>query len=56
MFEMIEKNCDYEARIAAIHPDAVPHRKVSISIVGEVNQLINIQEIIMNKEELLLVM
>lgn len=52
MFEMIEKNCDYQARVDAIHPQAVPHRKVCISIVGKVNQYVNIQRVINDKDEL----
>lgn len=56
MFEVIEKNCGYRAHVTAINPQAVPHRKVSISIIGEVNESVDIQEMLKDKEELLLVM
>lgn len=56
MFEVIEKGCDYQAKVEAIHPQAVPHRKVCISIVGEVNQHVDIQEVLNDKEQLRLVM
>ncbi|MDV2888099.1 hypothetical protein RYX45_23330, partial [Alkalihalophilus pseudofirmus] len=52
MFEIIEKKCNYQAKVRAIHPQAVPHRKVSISIAGEVNQFVDIQEVLNDKEEL----
>lgn len=55
MFEIIEKNCDYEAKIKSIHPLAVSHRKVSISIVGEINSYFNMQEVL-NDEELQVVL
>ncbi len=56
MFEIIEKKCNYQAKVWAIHPQAVPHRKVSISIAGEVNQFVDIQEVLNDKEELQVVM
>lgn len=56
MFEIIKKECKYHAKVDAVHPRAVPHRKVSISIVGEVNQFVNIQEVLEDKNELRLVM
>lgn len=55
MFEVIAKDCDYEARVEAIYPQAVAHRKVNISIVGEVSQHLNIKEMLNDKEELLAV-
>ncbi len=56
MYEVIEKNCNYQAKVWAIHPQAVPHRKVSISITGEVSQFMNIQQLLNDKEELRLVL
>lgn len=38
MFEIIKKKCNYQAKIEGIYPQAVPHRKVNISIIGEINQ------------------
>ncbi|MFD0942933.1 HIRAN domain-containing protein [Savagea faecisuis] len=55
MFEVIAKDCDYKARVEAIYPHAVAHRKVNISIVGEVSQHLNIKEMLNDKEELLAV-
>lgn len=56
MFEVIQRNCKFRARIERIHPQAVPHRKVNISIVGELNQLADIEQILNDKDELRLVM
>ena len=56
MFEIVTKKCSYQAKIRAIHPDAVPHRKVSIEICGEVHSLSDIQDMLSDKEELLLIM
>ncbi len=56
MFEVIQKQCRYEARIEEIHPKAVPHRKVNISIVGEMNHSVDIDEVLNDKEQLRLVM
>ncbi|EIM06220.1 HIRAN domain-containing protein [Planococcus antarcticus DSM 14505] len=56
MFEIIAKNCSYEAKVEAIHPLAVDHRKVSISIVGEVNRSVDIQEVLEDKDELRVIM
>lgn len=56
MFEIIKKGCDYQARVESIHPQAVPHRKVNISIAGEINQYLNIQEVLNDREELRVVM
>jgi len=56
MFEVIEKKCKYQARVKSIHPQAVPHRKVCISIVGEVNRFVDIREVLDDKEELRVVM
>jgi hypothetical protein len=56
VYEIIEKNCNYQARVEAVHPQAVPHRKVNISVFGQVNQSVNIQEVLDDKEELRLVM
>jgi len=56
IFEIIEKDCIYQATVEAIHPQAVPHRKVCISIAGEVNQFVNIQEVLNDKDELRVVM
>ena len=51
MYEILKRNCDYKVRVVAIHPQAVPHRKVRISVVS-----INIQEVLLEQEDLLLVM
>lgn len=56
MFEVIAKGCKYKAKVESIHPQAVPHRKVNITVAGEVNQYLNIQEIVNDEEELLAVM
>lgn len=56
MYEVIEKKCDYQAKVWAVHPQAVPHRKVSISITGAVSQFMNIEELLDEKEELRLVL
>ncbi|MEK5230758.1 HIRAN domain-containing protein [Lysinibacillus sp. FSL K6-0232] len=56
MHEVIGKNCSYQAKIEAIHPQAAPHRKVNISILGEVNQSVNIQKVLNDKDELRVVM
>ncbi|KGX88218.1 HIRAN domain-containing protein [Pontibacillus litoralis] len=56
MYEVIEKSCNYQAKVWAVHPQAVPHRKVNISIVGEINHFMDIQELLNDKEELRLVM
>lgn len=56
MFEIIEKKCDYTARIESIHPDAVPHRKVNIVVAGRVNQSVNIEKVLNDKDQLRLVM
>lgn len=56
MFEIIEKNCKFQARIEEIHPQAVPHRKVNISIIGEMNQSVDIDEVLNDKDQLRLVM
>lgn len=56
MSEVIEKNVTLKQNLQLSTPHAVPHRKVSISIVGEVNNFIDIQEVLMDKDELLLVM
>lgn len=55
MFEIIQKKCTYQATIESIHPHAVPHRKVNISIVGELNHSIDIAEVLNDKEQLRLV-
>lgn len=56
MFEMIERRINYRARIESIHPQAVPHRKVNISIKGELNRLMDIRKILNDKNDLKLVM
>lgn len=56
MFEVIKKNCTFYAKIENINPDAVPHRKVNISIVGEINQFVNIDEVLNDEDQLRLVM
>ncbi|MUV38419.1 hypothetical protein JNUCC1_02257 [Lentibacillus sp. JNUCC-1] len=56
MFEIIRSECNYRARIESIHPEAVPHRKVNISIVGELNHPINFDSVLNDKEQLRLVM
>lgn len=56
MFEIIQKGCKYQSRIENIHPLALPHRKVNISIVGELNQSVDIAEVLNDKEQLRLVM
>lgn len=56
MFEIIEKECSYQAKIKAIHPRAVPHRKVNISIIGEMNQSFDIDKVLNDKDQLRLVM
>jgi len=55
MFEVIVKGCNYKARAEAIYSQVVTHRKVNISIVGEVSQHLNIKEMLNDKEELLAV-
>ncbi|NMA90336.1 MAG: DNA-binding protein [Amphibacillus sp.] len=56
MFEIIEKDSTYQAKVESIHPQAAPHRKISISVVGEVNQFVDIQEVLNDKEKLRVVM
>lgn len=56
MFEMIEKNCEFQARIEAIHPQAVPHRKVNITIIGKMNKTVDIDEVLNDENQLRLVM
>ena len=56
MFEVIQKSATYQARIEGIHAHAVPHRKVNISIVGKLNQSVNIDEVLDDKKILRLVM
>lgn len=56
MYEVIEKECIYQATVEAIHPQAVPHRKVCISITGKVNRYVDVQEVLNDKDELRLVM
>lgn len=56
MFEIIQKKCTFQTRIESIHPHAVPHRKVNISIVGELNQSVDIAKVLNDKEQLRLVM
>ncbi|MGN7479175.1 HIRAN domain-containing protein [Solibacillus silvestris] len=55
MYEMIQSECSYRAKIEAIYPDAVPHRKVNISIYGELNPSMDIKTILNDNEQLLLV-
>lgn len=56
MYEVIEKKCKYQAKVWAVHSQAAPHRKVGISITGEVSKFLDIQELLNDKEELRLVM
>lgn len=56
MFEIIQKKCRYQASIEGIYPQAVSHRKVNISIVGEMNQSVDIDEVLNNNDQLRLVM
>lgn len=56
MFEIIEQKYSYQAKIIAIHPQAVSHRKVNISIVGEINQSFDINKVLNDKDQLRLVM
>src|SRR5699024_460133 len=56
MFEIIEKECIYKAKIQTINPQAVPHRKVNISIAGKVNQFVDIEVVLDDKEKLRAVM
>src|SRR5699024_8514383 len=56
MFEIIEKNSNFKVAINKIHSQAVPHRKVNITITGEVNQFVNIDEVLNDEEQLRLVM
>lgn len=39
-------------KIDSIHPQAVPHRKISISVTGEVNQFVNISKVLNDEEAL----
>lgn len=55
MFKIIEEGYNYQATVEDIHPQAIPHRKVSISITGEVSQHLNIQKVIDDQEKLLVV-
>lgn len=56
MFEVIQKKCNYQAKVWAIQPQAVAHRKVCISVAGEINHSFDIQRLLNDKEELRLVM
>ncbi len=56
VFEIIEKKCSYLARIEGIYSQAVPHRKINISIIGEINQSVDIDEVLNDKDQLRLVM
>ncbi|MCM3743876.1 HIRAN domain-containing protein [Sporosarcina luteola] len=56
MFEVIEKRSSFQARVEAIHPEAVPHRKLCIGVVGEVNEHVDIQDVLNDQEELRVVM
>src|SRR5699024_9163236 len=56
MFEIIEKNSNFKVSINQIHSQAVPHRKVNITITGEVNQFVNIDDVLNDEEQLRLVM
>lgn len=56
MYEVIKKKCNYQAKVWAVHPQAVPNRKVNICITGEVNQFVNFQELLNNNEDLRLVL
>ncbi|GIN70761.1 hypothetical protein J14TS2_12360 [Bacillus sp. J14TS2] len=56
MFEILKKKCNYQATIESIHPQALPHRKLNISIVGDMNQSVNIEDVLNDKEQLRLVM
>jgi hypothetical protein len=35
MFHLIERGGDYNAHIQSIHPEAIPQRKVNISVCGK---------------------
>lgn len=55
MYEIITKNCNYKSIIEGIHPNALPHRKLNISIVGEVSNSINTEKILNDDNKLNLV-
>ncbi|WP_342558006.1 HIRAN domain-containing protein [Metasolibacillus sp. FSL K6-0083] len=56
MFEVIEKGCHFKAKVEAIHPHAAPHRKVSISVVGTVNQFVDTTQVLNGSAEWQLIM
>lgn len=56
MFEIIEKSSNYQAKIESINLHAVPHRKVNISIVREINHAVDIDEVLNDRDQLRLVM
>lgn len=52
MYEVIDKGCNYQARIESINPQAVPHRKVNISVIGEINTSADIDKVLKDKNQL----
>lgn len=56
MFEVIQRKCSYQVRIEDINPHALPHRKISISIVGKTNPGVDIEKILKDENQLSLVM
>lgn len=56
MFEIIQNKCAYQVKITAIYPNAVPHRKIKITIDGEINRSVDINKIINDEDKLRLVL
>lgn len=55
MFEVIENNCVFFAKIDGINPYAVPQRKVNITVKGKLNDSFNMNHVFSSNDELQLI-
>lgn len=55
MFEVIQKNCKYTAKIECINPNGISQRKVNISVVGQINKTINMESVFNSNDTLQLI-
>lgn len=55
MFEIVRNNSTYVATIDSVNPDAVPQRKVNISVAGDLGYTFNMSNVFNNNENLQLI-
>lgn len=55
MYEIMKKRCHYTAKIESVNPDAIPQRKVNVSVVGQLNHTINMNSVVDDHDNLQLI-